>query len=166
MSDRTGELERDHSDGLADLYRRHSAWLARRLRRRFGDDGDDIAHEPWRRVLAAYGDGRRDAGTDALGDRLFGAPARDWADAATRLGREAWLYRFDLAPNVRYGACHTIDLPFVFASLVAFGDAPMLRGLDVRTVGGYIDAVQRAWIDFIQGRSPGWPQAPQMRSLP
>ena len=116
--------------------------------------------------LAAYGDGRRDAGTDALGDRLFGAPARDWADAATRLGREAWLYRFDLAPNVRYGACHTIDLPFVFASLAAFGDAPMLRGLDVRTVGGYIDAVQRAWIDFIQGRSPGWPQAPQMRSLP
>lgn len=116
--------------------------------------------------LAAYSDGRHDAGTDALGDSLFGAPARAWADAAIRQGREAWLYRFDLAPNVRYGACHAIDLPFVFASLAAFGDAPMLRGLDVRTVGAYVDAVQAAWIDFIHGRSPGWPQAPAMRSLP
>lgn len=41
---------------IGDLYRRHAGWLARRLRRRFGDEADDFAQEAWRRLIASYGD--------------------------------------------------------------------------------------------------------------
>lgn len=41
---------------IGDLYRRHSDWLRRRLRRRFGDDGEDFAQEAWRRLIARYGE--------------------------------------------------------------------------------------------------------------
>lgn len=52
----TGREEAAAADaGIGDLYRRHSRWLARRLRRRFGDDGDDFAQEAWRRLIAGYG---------------------------------------------------------------------------------------------------------------
>ncbi|KAK0331949.1 hypothetical protein LTR94_026873, partial [Friedmanniomyces endolithicus] len=40
---------------MDDLYRRHSNWLKRRLRRQFGDEADDVAHDVWRRLLSAYG---------------------------------------------------------------------------------------------------------------
>ena len=116
--------------------------------------------------LVADGDARRDVGLDSPGDRQFGAPARQWADSARRHGRDAWLYRFDFAPNSRFGACHSIELPFVFGTLAAFGDAPMLRGLDPRSATRHVTAVQDAWLDFIRRGAAGWPQAPASRSLP
>lgn len=41
---------------LAGLYRAHADWLSRRLRARFGDESEDIAHDTWKRVVCAYGD--------------------------------------------------------------------------------------------------------------
>lgn len=95
MSDRTGELER--RDGLADLYRRHSVWLARRLRRRFGDDGEDIAHETWRRVLAAYGDGEGVRHPRALLLKVSARLGAGWTARGTR--REALIEAADWAQN-------------------------------------------------------------------
>lgn len=114
----------------------------------------------------ADSDTHREAGRDPGADTPVGAVAREWADSAWHQGRDAWLYRFDLAPNNRFGACHAIDLPFVFGTLAAFGDAPMLRGLDPRSAGHYVMAVQDAWLAFIRGAPAGWPQAPASRSLP
>lgn len=116
--------------------------------------------------LSAYTEGRRAEANDGQADRLYGAPARACAAAAIERGRDAWLYRFDLAPNARFGACHGIELPFVFGNLQAFADAPMLQGLDWRVASGYVEAVQQAWLAFIHGGSPGWPQAPAIRALP
>ena len=116
--------------------------------------------------LAAWSGGRHDAASDAASERLFGIPAGQWAEAAMRHGRDAWLYRFDLAPNSRFGACHAIELPFVFGTLSAFSDAPMMQGLDLGTASAYVEAVQQPWLRFIRGESPGWPQAPAIRSLP
>lgn len=97
MLDRTGELERDHSDGLTELYRQHSAWLARRLRRRFGDDGEDIAHETWRRVLAAYGDGEGVRHPRALLLKVSARLGAGWTARGMR--REALIEAADWAHN-------------------------------------------------------------------
>gem|GEM_PF-4255944 len=42
--------------GIGDLYRRHAAWLARRLKQRFGDEAEDFAQEAWRRLITNYAD--------------------------------------------------------------------------------------------------------------
>ena len=51
MSDRTGgvrDKEADH--GLHDLYRAYSGWLTARLRKRFGDETEDLVQEAWVRA--------------------------------------------------------------------------------------------------------------------
>ncbi len=53
MSDGTGDGQAADA-WIGDLYRRHSTWLTRRLRRRFGEEADDLAHEAWRRLISAY----------------------------------------------------------------------------------------------------------------
>jgi len=50
VSDRSGDVKEAQDDGLADLYRRHSAWLTARLRRRFGDETEDLVQEAWLRA--------------------------------------------------------------------------------------------------------------------
>ena len=55
MSDGRGDIQAADA-WIGDLYRRHSHWLTRKLRRRFGEEADDLAHEAWRRLIAAYGD--------------------------------------------------------------------------------------------------------------
>lgn len=56
MSDQTERIERRDGGLVADLYREHADWLVRRLRRRFGDEGEDLAHDAWRRMILAYGE--------------------------------------------------------------------------------------------------------------
>lgn len=52
MSDRTDELEdRRAQRAAAELYRLTSAWLVRRLRKRFGDAADDLAHTAYAAIL-------------------------------------------------------------------------------------------------------------------
>lgn len=51
MSDRTGGVDDKAADhGLHDLYRAYSGWLTARLRRRFGDDTEDLVQEAWIRA--------------------------------------------------------------------------------------------------------------------
>lgn len=90
----------------------------------------------------------------AVGDRIFGAPSRQWAEYAARAGRKAYLYRFDYAPTECFGACHCIELPFVFGTLCAFQDAPMLHADPASHMEGLVDTMQRQWIDFIRGGAP------------
>lgn len=98
----------------------------------------------------------------ALGDEIFGAPSRRWADHARQKGRQAWSYSFDFGPHPHYGACHCIELPFTFGNLDAFRAAPMLEGADPAHARVLADAVQRAWIAFIRGENPGWAPAPHV----
>ncbi len=85
MSDRTGELK--EGEGLATLYRRHALWLARRLRSRFGEEGEDIAHDAWRKLAGAYASGREIRHPRALLMTVAGRLASD--RAARRSRREA-----------------------------------------------------------------------------
>lgn len=52
MSDRTGGVgEKEADAGLQDLYRVYSGWLTARLRKRFGDETEDLAQEAWIRAV-------------------------------------------------------------------------------------------------------------------
>lgn len=115
--------------------------------------------------MAAFPGHAVDAASSKMGDEVFGAPSRLWAQEALAQGRQAWLARFDVAPSARFGACHCIELPFVFGTLSAFADAPMLAGLDQAHAEQLAALTQQAWIAFIRGDAPGWPMAPHQQLL-
>lgn len=51
MSDQTGAVgEKEADAGLHDLYRAYSGWLTARLRKRFGDETEDLVQEAWVRA--------------------------------------------------------------------------------------------------------------------
>jgi para-nitrobenzyl esterase len=114
--------------------------------------------------MAAFPGTPVDAKSDALGDEIFGAPARRWADDARAQGKHAWVFRFDYGPNPIHGACHCIELPFMFGTLDAFSQAPFLKGME-SAHGQYLAGkMQGAWIAFIRGGSPGWDEAPYIHA--
>jgi para-nitrobenzyl esterase len=100
--------------------------------------------------------------------RLYQAPERE-ADidelfriATGRLlteygtaGGEAFRYLFDWRGGP-YGACHAVDLPFVFETT----ELPELRGprsmLGPEVPDGLSRHVHRAWVDFVTTGNPGW----------
>ncbi|MFJ1299206.1 carboxylesterase family protein [Pseudomonadota bacterium AL_CKDN230030165-1A_HGKHYDSX7] len=126
----------------------------------------DVLVSYTRDEMAAFPGMARDAAGQALGESIFGAPARAWVARAKAMGRQAWLARFDVAPTERFGACHCIDLPFVFGTLEAYTEAPMLTGLEPAEARALVRQTQRAWLAFVRGDAPDWPAAPHEQILP
>jgi para-nitrobenzyl esterase len=104
------------------------------------------------------------AGAAMATRRVFGAPAERFADDAARSGARTFSYRFAWrAPASGLGACHCIELPFLFGARDAWEDAPMLRGADwdadVEPLGAVVRA---AWLRFVRTGNPAtdalpWP---------
>jgi para-nitrobenzyl esterase len=100
-----------------------------------------------------------------------GAPAdvtgRLFGDGSLRLARQArsaFAFRFDWSPpGSPFGACHCIELPFVFGDLDAWRAAPMLAGADPADLRRLMEEVQHAWTGFIHTGSPGWSSFPHVR---
>jgi para-nitrobenzyl esterase len=114
-----------------------------------------------RKVLKAYGLGQRDmpagqALTDAMNDLVFRWPARRFAEE--HRGR-THMYQFDWrSPAFRgeLGACHGLELPFVFDTLAATtGPQGMVGGNPPQELA---DHIHRLWVGF--GRDGGLPWAP------
>ncbi len=115
-----------------------------------GDDGDAL--------IAAYIAARPgrvpgQIGASIAGDDAFWLPAIDLAEARRA---PTWMYRFDWATPVFggvLGACHGVELPFVFETLEAargfVGDDPALAELAA--------TVHQAWVRFASTGDPGWP---------
>lgn len=99
--------------------------------------------------------------THALGNVIYGDASRKWAADTTFRGRKAWTYLFRHRPNEQFGACHCIEIPFVFGTPHAFLDAPMLKGIKQDKTERLIKEIQHAWITFIRGGDPGWLAWPQ-----
>ncbi|MCK9507327.1 MAG: carboxylesterase family protein [Pigmentiphaga sp.] len=97
----------------------------------------------------------------SLSAEIYAEPAQAWARDATEQGRKAWLYRFEFAPSARFGACHCVELPFVFGTAEAFSKAPMLRGAARADIQRLTSALQHTWIQFIRNGDPGWEAWPQ-----
>lgn len=58
MSDQVDQSRSPNTDDLGDLYRRYAAWLRSQLRRRFGDEADDIVQETYLRIAPWQAKGR------------------------------------------------------------------------------------------------------------
>jgi para-nitrobenzyl esterase len=114
-----------------------------------------------RGVLRAYGWGRKgvrpgEAMTRALNDLVFRWPARQYADA--HVGA-TWLYEMDWrspACGGELGACHGIELPFVFKTL-ACATGP--RGLvGEKPPADLADRVHAIWVQFARDGTLPWRQ--------
>jgi para-nitrobenzyl esterase len=93
--------------------------------------------------------------TARVTERVFAAPAAKLADAQASAGAAVYRYRLDWAPPLGgFGACHTIDLPFVFGVREAWSRAPMLGGVAWETVDVLGDAMRAAWTSFARHGDP------------
>ena len=110
--------------------------------------------------MTAFPGNERDLASQQLGEKIFGAPSRQWAHDAHAAGRQAWIFEFAFGPNPALGACHCSELPFVFGNLESFDGAAMLQGMTAEHGAGLAAQMQSAWIAFIQGRTPGWAPSP------
>ncbi|MEJ2871849.1 carboxylesterase family protein [Actinomycetospora sp. OC33-EN08] len=86
--------------------------------------------------------------------RVFTWPAQRLATRAAAAGTTVSTYRFTWsAPDSDLGACHAIELPFLFGGREAWQEAPMLAGAswddDVEPLGR---SLRRWWLDFVTGR--------------
>lgn len=91
----------------------------------------------------------------------YDVPAQRFARLAARKGCHVWKYRFDWkAPKSRFGACHCLELPFVFGNLGAW-NAPMLDGASEEEMERLTSVMQDAWCRFFKYEVPDeciWPE--------
>ncbi len=112
-----------------------------------------------RKVLKAYGLGRKgtkpgQALTDAMNDLVFRWPARRFAEE--HKGR-THMYEFDWRSPAfagELGACHGMELPFVFDALAcATGPQGLVGEAPPQDLA---DRVHRIWVDFARDGSLPW----------
>lgn len=88
-------------------------------------------------------------------DLLLRVPLNRLADARADAPGATYAYEFGWpSPVQRLGACHALELGFVFDTL-AHPDTMALTGPDAPQE--LADAMHRAWVDFATSGDPGWP---------
>lgn len=97
------------------------------------------------------GAGPAEVATDALTDGLFRMPVLRLAEA-----RETYVYQFDWQPSARFGACHTVDLPFTLADPAVWSAAPMLADVDTATLQPLADSYRDALLTFVRTGAAPW----------
>lgn len=91
---------------------------------------------------------------EMLGDASFGSGAWAFAERLSELGRSVRVFRFDFAPPGNpFGACHCIELPFVFDTFAEWS-APMLTGVDHKQASRLAAQVRDAWVAFARTGDP------------
>jgi para-nitrobenzyl esterase len=112
------------------------------------------------KVRAGYG-ADRSAGellTAVLSDWFFRIPAIRIAEAQAAQGAAAYMYEFDWRSTLfdgRLGACHALEIPFVFDALDDPGTS-WIAGPD-RPPQQIADEMHSAWVQFVRDGDPGWP---------
>jgi len=114
-----------------------------------------------REILKAYGLGRKgrrpgDALTEAMTDLIFRLPARQFA--RTHQGR-THLYEFDWcspACGGELGACHALEIPFVFDTLARCSGPGGITGS--APPQALADRIHGLWVGFARDGSLPWPQ--------
>jgi para-nitrobenzyl esterase len=90
-------------------------------------------------------------------DWFCSTPTARLIDARAAAGADCHVYEFAWRPEAfsgQIGACHTLELPFVFDTLSdPWGMA--VRGEDAPQ--SLADEVHAAWCEFVASGDPGWP---------
>lgn len=118
------------------------------------------SHPQAKAALLAYGYKQKgvrpgEAMTRAMTDLVFRWPARQYA--AAHQGK-TWMYEFDWrspACDGALGACHGIELPFVFKTLPTVTGPRGLAGMDPPQA--LAEHVHDLWADFARSGSMPWP---------
>jgi para-nitrobenzyl esterase len=155
--------------------------LTRRIGRAL--PGTDAAGRPLlERALEVYGpEGSRRGRLSAserwssfMSDRIFHHPAAQLAHERAQLGAPTYAYLFNYSPplfRARFGACHGLEIPFVFGTLhhrvlgLTLGAIPSARTVSRR--------MQDAWLAFARNGDPShsdlptWPryEAPERSTM-
>jgi para-nitrobenzyl esterase len=89
-------------------------------------------------------------------DWFFAVPAVRVAEARAGAAAPTWMYRFD-APspedNGGLGACHAVEIPFVFDTAHRPSAHPLVGDSPSPAVA---DTMHGAWVSFITEGQPGW----------
>ena len=86
-------------------------------------------------------------------DHLFRVPAHRLAEAH---GDRTWMYEFAWrSPNHDLGACHALELAFVFDTLGKGGRSELTGPNPPQELA---TAMHRTWVDFAVHGDPGWPR--------
>ncbi len=86
-------------------------------------------------------------------DHLFRIPANRAAAGHAASGGRTWMYEFAWrSPNHGLGACHALELGFVFDNLTAVEEG--LTGPNPPQA--LADRMHRHWVDFAASGDPGW----------
>ncbi len=97
---------------------------------------------------------------------VFEKPSRKVADGHVRHGGPAFVYRFDWrpTPDARFGACHCIELPFMFDNLERWPEAAMMAGHDPASYRALAGRMRDAWGAFARTGSPSTSALPAWSS--
>jgi para-nitrobenzyl esterase len=90
-------------------------------------------------------------------DWFFRLPALRLAEARAGAPGRTHVYEFAWpSPQFdgRLGACHALEIPFVFDTLSAPGSEALAGDAAPQELA---DVVHRAWVDFVHTGDPGWP---------
>lgn len=90
----------------------------------------------------------------------FDGPDLEFARMLVKLGVPVHKYSFDwVAPNAHYGACHCIDIPFLFGAWDAWKSAPMLAGGRPDDMEALGRQMREAFFAFVRGEPmpADWP---------
>ncbi|CBS89211.1 carboxylesterase/lipase family protein [Azospirillum lipoferum] len=104
--------------------------------------------------------------SDLRSDDTFIQPNMDFAEAQLRhcapTGARTFVYRFDWqSPNAALGACHCLDLPFLFGNLAVWQEAaPMLHGANRAELEDLCRLFQGALLRFAAQGDPNGPDTP------
>jgi para-nitrobenzyl esterase len=102
-----------------------------------------------------------------ISDAVFQGPARRLgeAHAGTGTGRTfAYDFRWrSPACGGRLGACHGLELPFVFGTLAAATGPDAILG--EAPPQGVSDQMRTAWVAFARDGDPGWAAAPEVHGF-
>ncbi len=93
---------------------------------------------------------------------VFEKPSRRFADGHAEHGGTGYVYRFDWRPtrDARFGACHCIELPFMFDNLEGWPDAAMMQGHDPASYRVLATAMRDSWAAFVRSGNPASPALP------
>jgi para-nitrobenzyl esterase len=129
--------------------------------------GRDVPEVDAERLAATYRDGRRGRGESVAPlelfaalqtDRTFWVPALRLAEAQAARELRTFMYRVDHESPMLggvLGACHAIELPFVFGTYdLPGGDQFAGKGPEVEALSA---RMMDAWLAFARTGDPGWP---------
>ncbi len=106
------------------------------------------------------GDSPRQVLGRLMSDASFAMGAQKFAQQLNELGRPAWTYRFDWqAPGNQFGACHCLELPFMFDTIDTW-PSPMTEGGDPAEMATLAAQMRDAWISFARHGDPNHSELP------